>query len=204
MFSIDRALGDLARDSRSARYSSTTARRTSRPCGARGITSFTQRARRPFATDWQRSAFRRIRSDHINYISHHATRDDRTRQDGRQHGRAADARRAQGRRCSTAAPTRSHERSRSARPARIARRPRRQARRRPSRLDHGARRASRSTTRSPTLAPGLSKGDIIIDGGNSNFHDTMRRGAGARGATGSSSSTPARAAASGDSRTATA
>jgi len=25
------------------------------------------------------------------------------------------------------------------------------------------------------LVPGLSKGDIIIDGGNSNFHDTMRR-----------------------------
>jgi 6-phosphogluconate dehydrogenase len=25
------------------------------------------------------------------------------------------------------------------------------------------------------LTPGLSKGDIIIDGGNSNFHDTMRR-----------------------------
>jgi 6-phosphogluconate dehydrogenase len=27
------------------------------------------------------------------------------------------------------------------------------------------------------LLPGLSKGDIIIDGGNSNFHDTMRRAA---------------------------
>ena len=27
-----------------------------------------------------------------------------------------------------------------------------------------------------TLLPHLSKGDIIIDGGNSNFHDTMRRG----------------------------
>ena len=27
------------------------------------------------------------------------------------------------------------------------------------------------------LIPGLSKGDVIIDGGNSNFHDTMRRGA---------------------------
>jgi 6-phosphogluconate dehydrogenase len=27
------------------------------------------------------------------------------------------------------------------------------------------------------LVPGLSKGDVIIDGGNSNFHDTMRRGA---------------------------
>ena len=26
------------------------------------------------------------------------------------------------------------------------------------------------------LLPGLSKGDVIIDGGNSNFHDTMRRG----------------------------
>lgn len=26
------------------------------------------------------------------------------------------------------------------------------------------------------LRPGLSKGDIIIDGGNSNFHDTLRRG----------------------------
>ncbi len=25
------------------------------------------------------------------------------------------------------------------------------------------------------LTPGLSKGDVIIDGGNSNFHDTMRR-----------------------------
>jgi 6-phosphogluconate dehydrogenase len=28
-----------------------------------------------------------------------------------------------------------------------------------------------------SLLPGLSKGDVIIDGGNSNFHDTMRRGA---------------------------
>ena len=27
------------------------------------------------------------------------------------------------------------------------------------------------------LLPALSEGDIIIDGGNSNFHDTMRRGA---------------------------
>jgi 6-phosphogluconate dehydrogenase len=27
-----------------------------------------------------------------------------------------------------------------------------------------------------TLLPGLSSGDVIIDGGNSNFHDTMRRG----------------------------
>jgi len=27
-----------------------------------------------------------------------------------------------------------------------------------------------------TLLPHLSKGDVIIDGGNSNFHDTMRRG----------------------------
>lgn len=27
------------------------------------------------------------------------------------------------------------------------------------------------------LLPGLSEGDVIIDGGNSNFHDTMRRGA---------------------------
>jgi 6-phosphogluconate dehydrogenase len=27
------------------------------------------------------------------------------------------------------------------------------------------------------LLPGLSKGDVIIDGGNSNFHDTMRRAA---------------------------
>jgi 6-phosphogluconate dehydrogenase len=27
-----------------------------------------------------------------------------------------------------------------------------------------------------TLIPHLSKGDVIIDGGNSNFHDTMRRG----------------------------
>ena len=27
------------------------------------------------------------------------------------------------------------------------------------------------------LLPGMSKGDIIIDGGNSNFHDTMRRAA---------------------------
>jgi len=26
-----------------------------------------------------------------------------------------------------------------------------------------------------SLLPGLSKGDVIIDGGNSNFHDTMRR-----------------------------
>jgi 6-phosphogluconate dehydrogenase len=26
------------------------------------------------------------------------------------------------------------------------------------------------------LLPGMSKGDVIIDGGNSNFHDTMRRG----------------------------
>jgi 6-phosphogluconate dehydrogenase len=28
-----------------------------------------------------------------------------------------------------------------------------------------------------SLLPGLSKGDVIIDGGNSNFHDSMRRGA---------------------------
>jgi 6-phosphogluconate dehydrogenase len=28
-----------------------------------------------------------------------------------------------------------------------------------------------------SLLPGLSKGDVIIDGGNSNFHDTMRRAA---------------------------
>ena len=27
-----------------------------------------------------------------------------------------------------------------------------------------------------TLAPQLSKGDVIIDGGNSNFHDSIRRG----------------------------
>ncbi|MGH7624016.1 MAG: NAD(P)-binding domain-containing protein, partial [Gemmatimonadaceae bacterium] len=27
------------------------------------------------------------------------------------------------------------------------------------------------------LTPALARGDIIIDGGNSNFHDTMRRGA---------------------------
>ena len=27
------------------------------------------------------------------------------------------------------------------------------------------------------LTPGMSKGDVIIDGGNSNFHDTMRRAA---------------------------
>jgi 6-phosphogluconate dehydrogenase len=27
------------------------------------------------------------------------------------------------------------------------------------------------------LLPGMSKGDVIIDGGNSNFHDTMRRAA---------------------------
>jgi len=30
------------------------------------------------------------------------------------------------------------------------------------------------------LVPGMSKGDIIIDGGNSNFHDTMRRAAALR------------------------
>jgi len=28
-----------------------------------------------------------------------------------------------------------------------------------------------------TLVPGMSSGDVIIDGGNSNFHDTMRRAA---------------------------
>jgi 6-phosphogluconate dehydrogenase len=28
-----------------------------------------------------------------------------------------------------------------------------------------------------SLLPGLSRGDVIIDGGNSNFHDSMRRGA---------------------------
>ena len=27
------------------------------------------------------------------------------------------------------------------------------------------------------LAPSLSKGDIIVDGGNSNYHDSQRRGA---------------------------
>jgi len=31
------------------------------------------------------------------------------------------------------------------------------------------------------LLPGLSKGDVIIDGGNSNFHDTMRRAADLQG-----------------------
>jgi len=30
------------------------------------------------------------------------------------------------------------------------------------------------------LIPGMSKGDVIIDGGNSNFHDTMRRAAALR------------------------
>ena len=30
------------------------------------------------------------------------------------------------------------------------------------------------------LLPGMSKGDVIIDGGNSNFHDTMRRAAALR------------------------
>ena len=29
------------------------------------------------------------------------------------------------------------------------------------------------------LAPLLAEGDIIIDGGNSNYHDSMRRGGGA-------------------------
>jgi len=29
-----------------------------------------------------------------------------------------------------------------------------------------------------SLVPGLAKGDVIIDGGNSNFHDSMRRAAG--------------------------
>src|SRR5258706_8247762 len=28
-----------------------------------------------------------------------------------------------------------------------------------------------------SILPGMSKGDVIIDGGNSNFHDTMRRAA---------------------------
>jgi 6-phosphogluconate dehydrogenase len=32
-----------------------------------------------------------------------------------------------------------------------------------------------------SLLPGLAKGDVIIDGGNSNFHDTMRRAADLRG-----------------------
>src|SRR4051812_140875 len=31
------------------------------------------------------------------------------------------------------------------------------------------------------LTPGMSKGDVIIDGGNSNFHDTMRRAADLQG-----------------------
>ena len=31
------------------------------------------------------------------------------------------------------------------------------------------------------LLPGLARGDIVIDGGNSNFHDTMRRGAALQG-----------------------
>jgi 6-phosphogluconate dehydrogenase len=31
------------------------------------------------------------------------------------------------------------------------------------------------------LLPGMSKGDVIIDGGNSNFHDTMRRAADLQG-----------------------
>jgi 6-phosphogluconate dehydrogenase len=32
-----------------------------------------------------------------------------------------------------------------------------------------------------SLVPGLSKGDVIIDGGNSNFHDSMRRAADLQG-----------------------
>src|ERR1700676_5224005 len=32
-----------------------------------------------------------------------------------------------------------------------------------------------------SLLPGMSKGDVIIDGGNSNFHDTMRRAADLQG-----------------------
>ena len=101
--------------------------------------------------------------------------------DGRQHDRAADARRTRGRRLR---PQRRRGRSSTRRSGATRRhdltRRRREARGAAHRLDHGARRAIRSTTRSPRSLPGLSQGDIIIDGGNSNFHDTMRRGAGAR------------------------
>ena len=38
-------------------------------------------------------------------------------------------------------------------------------------------RESRLTTRSRRSCPECTKGDVIIDGGNSNFHDTMRRAA---------------------------
>ena len=55
-----------------------------------------------------------------------------------------------------------------------------------------------------TLKPLLSPGDIIIDGGNSNFHDTIRRGEELGDVEDRVRRLPARAAASGGSRTATA
>ena len=54
------------------------------------------------------------------------------------------------------------------------------------------------------LLPMLSPGDIIIDGGNSNFHDTIRRGQELAEVEDRVHRLAARAAASGDWRTATA
>ena len=72
------------------------------------------------------------------------------------------------------------------------------------RMDHGAGRQAGGRHDRRARCPGLPKGDVIIDGGNSNFHDSMRRAAELRASEASSSSTPAPAAASGGSRTATA
>ena len=46
----------------------------------------------------------------------------------------------------------------------------------------------------------LEPGDTIIDGGNTNFHDDVRRHAGAQGRRASATSTPARRAGSGASQ----
>ncbi len=50
------------------------------------------------------------------------------------------------------------------------------------------------------LEPHLDPGDILIDGGNSNYNDSQRRAAGAKSQTGSNSSIAEPAAASGGSR----
>ena len=92
--------------------------------------------------------------------------------------RAADAGRAQGRRVRPRAPTpwRSTQRSAPASAKDLGGRRPRSSRRRAS-SGSWCRPASRSMRRSTRCCPALSKGDIIIDGGNSNFHDSIRRAA---------------------------
>ena len=99
----------------------------------------------------------------------HAARDDRPGQDGRQHDRAADARRARGRRLRPRSGHACRSTSRSARaPAKDLADVVAPARSRRASSGSWCPPASRSTTRSTRCSPQLAPGDIIIDGGNSN------------------------------------